>query len=194
MPEKYFGKLETRNNICINAFCNENKLTFPIYISVQKFENSTDLLFIIDENKSHYVHINNFDRFMFHKTKNKNKKYFCKNCLQCFSSKNVLTEHKEVCLRINGAQSVKLEKGKIGFKNLFKQIQVPFKIYSDFECILKSVESYKGSFSKKYQDHVPCSFTYKLVCIDDRFSKPIVYYTGENAALKFVEAVLEECE
>ena len=47
---------------------------------------------------------------MLHKTKNKNKKYFFKGCLQCFSSKNVLTEHKEVCLSINDAQSVRLEK------------------------------------------------------------------------------------
>ena len=49
--------------------------------------------------------------FMFHKTKNKNKEYFSKNCLQCFSSINVLTEQKEVCLSINRAQSVRLEKG-----------------------------------------------------------------------------------
>ena len=83
------------------------------------------------------------------KTKNKNKKYFFKSCLQCFSSKNVLTEHKEVRLSINGAQSVKLEKGTIEFKNYFKQIPVPFKIYADFECNLKTVESYEGSYSKK---------------------------------------------
>ena len=30
-----------------------------------------------------------FDRFMFHKTKNKNKKGLCKSFLQCFISKNV---------------------------------------------------------------------------------------------------------
>ena len=105
-----------------------------------------------------------------------------------------MTEHKEVCLSINGAQSLKLEKGTIEFKNLFKQIQVSFKIYSDFECILKSVESYEGSCSKKYQDHVPCSFAYKLVCVDDRFSKPIVFYRGEKAVHKFIEAILEEYE
>ena len=58
-----------------------------------------------------YVYIKNFDRLMFHKTKNKHKKYFCKSFLQFFSSKNVLNNHKEVCLRINGTQSVKLEKG-----------------------------------------------------------------------------------
>ena len=120
----------------------------PIYISDQKFKNSMDLLLVIDENKSHYVYIKDFDRFMFHKTKNKNKKYFCKSCLQCFSSKNVLTKHKEVCLSINGAQSVRLEKGTIEFKNCFKQIPVPFEIYSDFECNLESVENYEGSYSK----------------------------------------------
>ena len=36
------------------------------------------LLLIIDGDKSYYVYIKNFDRFMFHKTKNKNKKYFAK--------------------------------------------------------------------------------------------------------------------
>ena len=56
---------------------------------------------------------------MFHKTKNKNRKYFCKSCLQYFSSKNLLAEHKEVCLSINGAQSVRLEKGTTEFKNDF---------------------------------------------------------------------------
>ena len=56
----------------------------------------------------------------------KSKKYICKSCLQCFSSKNVLTEHKEICLSINGAQSVRLEKERIKFKNYLKQIPVPF--------------------------------------------------------------------
>ena len=111
----------------------------------QKFENSMDLLLILDGDKSHYVYIKDFHRFMFHKTKNRNKKCFCKSCLQCFSSKNVLIGHKKVHLSIKGAQSVRLEKGTIEFKSLFKQILVPFKIYSDFDFILDSVESYEGS-------------------------------------------------
>ena len=74
------NKLETKSNICINGFCYESKLTFPMYISDQRFENSMDLLLIINGNKLHYVYIKYFDRLMFHKTKNKNK-YFCKSCL-----------------------------------------------------------------------------------------------------------------
>ena len=49
-------------------------LIFPIYILDQKLEDSMDLLVLIDDDKSHYVYIKDFDRFMFHKTKNKNKK------------------------------------------------------------------------------------------------------------------------
>ena len=135
------------------------------------------------DDKSHYVYIKDFDKFMFHKTKNKNKKNtFVKVVYSVYSSKNILTEHKEVCLSINGAQSVRLEQGTIEFKNYFKQIPVPFKNYPDFECNLESTESYGGSYSKKYQDHVPCSFAYKLVCVNDKFGKPIVVFRGENAA------------
>ena len=74
MRENDFNKIESKNNIYINVFCYENKLTFPIYISDQEIENSMDLLLATDENKSHYVYIKDFDRFVFYKTKNKNKK------------------------------------------------------------------------------------------------------------------------
>ena len=106
----------------------------------------------------------------------------------------MLTKYKEVCLSINDAQSVRLKKGTIEFKNYFKQIPVPLKIYADFECNLKSVESYKGFYSKKYQDHVTCSFAYKLVYVDDKFTKPIVVSRGENTAFKFIEAMLKKFE
>ena len=148
VQEKDFNKIEVKNNICINVFGYENRLVFPIYVSDQNFEDTMDLLLLIDNDKSHYVYIKDFDRFMFHKTKNKNKKWFCRSCLQCFSSESVLIKHKENCLSINGKQSVKLEKGIIEFENYFKQIPVPFKIYADFECNLKSVENYEGSYSK----------------------------------------------
>ena len=45
----------------------------------------------------------------------KTKNTFVKVFLQC--SKNVLTEHTEVCLSISGAQSVRSKKGAIKFKN-----------------------------------------------------------------------------
>ena len=104
MQEKDFKRVEVQNNICVNVFFYENKLVFPVYISDQTFKNSIDLLHLIDDDKSHYVYIKDFNTFMFHKTKNKNKKWFCKSCLQCFSSENVLIKHKEDCLSISGQQ------------------------------------------------------------------------------------------
>ena len=80
----------------------------------------------------------------------------------------------------------------MSLKNYFKQIPVPFKIFGEFECNLKNVESYEGSYSKKCQDHVRWSFAYKLVCVDDKFGKLIVVFRGENAAYEFVQAILKE--
>ena len=45
---------------------------------------------------------------------------------------------------------------------------------------------------KKYQDHSPYSFSYKLVCVDDKFSKLIVANRGENAAFKLIEVILKD--
>ena len=148
MQEKDLTKIEVQNNICINMFRYENGLAFPIYISDQQFEDSVDFLLLIDDDKSHYVYIKDFHRFLFHKTKNKNKRWFCRSCLQCFSSENVLIKHKENCLSINGKQSEKLEKEIIEFVNYFKQIPVLFKIYADFECNLRGFERYQSSYTK----------------------------------------------
>ena len=76
-----------------------------------------DLLLINDENKSHYICIKNLERFMFNKTKDKSKKHFYKYCLQLFSSKNVLQQHRKICLGINGAQDLKLKSVSIKFMN-----------------------------------------------------------------------------
>ena len=81
VSKKDYCKVERQNNICINVFCYENGLTFPVYVSDQKFHNSMDLLLISNENKSRYVYFKDFNRFMCNKKKNKNKKYFCKCCL-----------------------------------------------------------------------------------------------------------------
>ena len=144
-----------------------------------------DLLLIIDEHKSHYVYIKDFNRFMCNKTKNKNKKPFYKYCLQFFPGKRVLIEHKENCLIINGKQSVKLKSGSTKFKNHSKQLAVPFKIYFDSECDVKEVKSNNkknnASYTGKYQKHIPCSFTYKVVCMINLARK--LFFTEEKIQL-----------
>ena len=81
------------------------------------------------------MYIKDFNTFMFHKTKNKNKKWFCKSCLQCVSSENVLIKHEEDCLSINGQQSINLEKGTIELKIILNSYQFHLK----FMLILSAV-------------------------------------------------------
>ena len=100
ISKKDFCRIEKKNYICINIFCYDNNLTYPVYVSDQKLENCIDLLLISNENKLHYVYIKDFNRFMCNKTKNKNKKYVCKCCVQCFSSEKILIKNKESCLII----------------------------------------------------------------------------------------------
>ena len=51
---------------------------------------------------------------------------------------NVLVVEKKL---IDGKESVQLGSGSIKFKNNLKQLSIPFKIYADFECNVKGVES-----------------------------------------------------
>ena len=84
---------------------------FIQFISDETLEDYMDLLLIADKNKSHYVYIKVFNRFMRSKIKHKNKKLFCRYRLQSFSSEKVLKEDKDVCLKINCRRGVKSRDG-----------------------------------------------------------------------------------
>ena len=75
-----------------------------------------------NEEKSHYVFIKDFDWLMYSKTKSKNglKRHFCMSCLQNFTAKEILSNHRERCLLIKDTQAIKYETGIIKFKNYEK--------------------------------------------------------------------------
>ena len=196
---KQINKIEKQNNICINLFGYEEKQKFPIYISKENYQDHMELLLITEDENKHYVLIKDFNKFMFGQTKHEHKKYFCMNCLQCFSREDVLTEHKNNCLSINGKQAINMpEKGdKVFFKNHQKQLPVPFVIFADFEAITKKIHgclpNNEKSYTEAYQKHTDCGYGYKVVCCyDDKYSKPVQIHRGENAVHKFMENMLEE--
>ena len=71
-------RLKQKTAFLFNVCVHENRLVFPIYISDQKCENSIDLLLVINENKSNYVYIKDFDRFMLQKQRIKTKFIFAR--------------------------------------------------------------------------------------------------------------------
>ena len=48
------------------------------------------------------------------------------------------------------------------------------------------------SYSNKYQKHVACSYGYKLVCVDNKFSNPFKPYIGKDTICNFISSMIEE--
>ena len=118
-----YEKTEDRFQMQVNVFGYENKV-YPLYISKKSYNQMFNLLLITEKDKSHYVFIKGFNRLTFSKTKHKDKKHFCMSCLQNFSTKEILNNHRKHLLLINGCQTVNYESGIIKFTNYNKQIPI----------------------------------------------------------------------
>ena len=197
---KQYNKIEKQNEININVFGYENKQPYPIYISKEKYEKHLELLLITEDENKHYVLIKDFNRFMFNQTKHEHRKHFCMYCLQCFSSEEVLKNHKDNCIQLNGEQAIKMPdklNNTLKFNNFHKQQPVPFVIYADFEAITEKISGCRPnnnkSFTEAYQKHTDCGFGYKVVCCyDDKYTQPLKIYRGEKAVYTFLEYMLDE--
>ena len=106
---------------------------YPLYSSKERFEKYMKLLLIGSEDKwqgdkSNYVYIKDFNRFMYNKTKHKDKKYFCVNCLQYFSSKGILKDNWDLCSEVNGKKVVNMSEkdSEVQFINHHKQLRAYF--------------------------------------------------------------------
>ena len=69
-------------------------------------------------------------------------------------------------------------------------------IYVDFESILVPEDNGKQNpnefYMSQYQKHITCSYSYKLVCVDDKFSKPFKSNLGKDAVYNFINSMIEE--
>ena len=106
--------------------------------------------------------IKDFDRFMTNKTKHHSKKHFCKYCLRCFSSSNVLKCQAKNCITIDNTKSVLLpEEGTyINFQNSAKLTKAPLIIDGDAECILIPFTDNTDFVpnTKIHPNHIVCSY------------------------------------
>ena len=50
----------------------------------------------------------------------------------------------------------------------------------------------KESYTSKYQKQIACSYGYKLVCVDDKFSKLLKTSLGVDAVYYFVNSMIEK--
>ena len=84
----------------------------------------------------------------------------------------------------------------VKLKNYERKIKSPFIIYADFEKIFvphnNGKQSPKESYTNKYQKHIACSYGYKLVFVDDKFSKLLKTYIGKDAVYNLINNMIEE--
>ena len=147
----------------------------------------------------HYCLVKDLSRLLLSQVSNHNgEHHFCLRCLNPFWCQESLNKHQEYC---GNYETVKIQMPKKGtmlkFKNYHRSEKVPFVVYTDFECLIKPIQSCepddKKSYTKQYQKHERSSFCYYIKCFDDEVYKPKkVSYTGEDAARKFVEMLEED--
>lgn len=167
----------------------------------QHNEKVLNLLLIAEGEKQHYVLIKDFNILMYNKTKHKATKHFYMHCLQCVSTEEILTKHKENCLVINGEQGIRMpQRGKniLQLQNHHNQMPVPIVIYADFEAITEKVTGCQPcgdkSYTNKYQKHTGCSYGYKVVCCYNDKYKAVRIYRGEDSINKFMQQMLLEVQ
>ena len=88
----------------VNVFGYENKV-YPLYVSKMSHTQALNLLLMTQESRSLYVFIKDFNKLMYSNTKHKDRKHYCMHCLQNFTTDQILDNHKEQCLLINGTPS-----------------------------------------------------------------------------------------
>ena len=113
-------------------------------------------------------------------------------------SASFLKHHIKDCFKINGKQKIIIPRiGEYGkFRNYERKIKSTFIIYADFESILvpqdNGMQNPEESYTSKYQKHIACSYSYKLVCVDDKFREPFKTDLAKDIADDYVNSMIEE--
>ena len=135
---------------------------------------------------------------MYNHTLHRTKKHFCRYCLQAFSTEEILKCYIKDYFKTNGKQKILMPKKAdyVKYKNYERKIKSPFIIYADFESFLVPEDNGKQNleefYTNKCQKHISCSYDYKLVCVDDKFSKPFKPDLGKDAVYNFINSMIKE--
>ncbi|XP_051864357.1 uncharacterized protein LOC127566371 [Drosophila albomicans] len=131
-------------HISLNVFGYDeesDKIIGPLYCDGVEMRIHINLLFVDGPTAGfhgHYVWIKNISSLLAKQLgKHRVKRWFCNQCLQYSTSEERAAQHTLRCSRVVTEGPRKDQ--KITFKNHHRQLEVPFIVYADFECILEPV-------------------------------------------------------
>ena len=141
--------------------CDKNfKNKTPIYKSDKNYEKYLDLLLF----ENHYMNIKRID--LFFNPDLKNKKHFCRNCVNVFYSEIKYNDHINFCQTNKPIILLPSKNKYLEFKNLKTTIQHSFIVFCD-------IESYMQYENKNIYKHKHLMSGYYLHCLDEKYSKKV---------------------
>ena len=133
-------------------------------------ENQVILLIITNGKKWHYLAVKSLSALFREKTCNNHGDFYCLNCFQSYTTKNILKKHKKVCGNHDYCY-VKMpeENNKIlKYNQVERFMKVPFIIYADLECLLEKINTCHNSPEKssttKRNKHTPPGYSLFAHC------------------------------
>ena len=194
------SKFEKQNPYSINVFGWTGTSVYSLRISKHENEQCINLLLLENKKNQHYCWIKDMSRLCASQyNSHKGKRFFCKYCCNSFASNETLENHVEYCSKQKAVKVVMPRKGgKLQFKNFHRKMRVPFVVYADFECFTRPIstcsQSDEHSYTKQYQKHKPCGYSYLIKCFNDELFSPVLKrFTIEkedtNVAMSFVKSL-----
>jgi hypothetical protein len=173
--------------------------TMNLLLVQRKKKNTSDV-------KNHFLLIKDLHKFLRPKYKDQTYKnsFTCSNCLNAFSSQNVLKKHELVCSLNKPRIETCSDSPNMKFKNYHNQHPLEYIAFLDFECVLpktinKCVEcshlrcKCDKSFTESLTEQYPV--TYSLIILDHECQ--IIHektYSGQDAASHLVDHLVEQEE
>ncbi|KAB0790736.1 hypothetical protein PPYR_15666 [Photinus pyralis] len=210
------AKFEENNPLSINVYGLEEdtqkdgkvvyKIVGPLHYTKQKKTLHVNLLYLTSvDGNSHYCWIQDMSRLIsMQVSKHKEAIYLCDGCLVYFATEEKLWRHSifdcnYVRTFLPTTEPIVTKWGESSFQNQLKfdnyqkRLKLPFVVYADFECLLKSIHGPEPNpllqFTTNTFEHNPYSFAYYIKCsFDDSYSK-FQTYRGPDAALQFVNMI-----
>lgn len=128
----------------------------PLRVPDEKQEQHVTLLYWKKGEQSHYAWVKKLNRLLSTTKSHRSQTYFCERSFRGFTRPDLLEKHHEMC-RHFPIQVTKTVDQEISFKNWAKTEETLFRVYGDFECILKGCEEDIDGKTIKTQKHIPCS-------------------------------------
>ena len=172
--------------LSINVLSYDSGTLVPVYVSKNRTVRSNKFKINLLLYKGHYYLVRSLSRLLNKQLPHANHRwYFCHWCLCRFKSNEDLKSHGNLCQQKLQKQSVPPPQ-KIQWKNYRHMFRVKFVLYYDIEAILERCNITKKQFHKAIS---VCVFR---KCINDKYTKPPVIFTGLDCIEQFLRHIQNE--